>query len=175
MTPPRSSALSEARRAQLEALAEETAASIFAWLDLDTDADLKSIGDEVLSALLRAEASPHSALPAETPRLEQSDIEALRQATRWADERVSVAGCSIDSVTANERDKARHLRAMNVAANLLEWLKPVGARVPATWSEFGDGHDYSRTGKHDPNQCRICLRQLRQAGRGRAARQRTGR
>ncbi len=92
--------------------------------------------------------------------MEQSDIDALRQAIRWADERVSVAGCSIDSVAANEREKARHLQAMTVAANLLEWLKPCGSRVPAAWSEFGDGHDYSRTGKHDPQQCRPCLRHV---------------
>lgn len=30
-------------------------------------------------------------------------------------------------------------------------------RLPSAWSEFGDGHDYSRTGKHDPNACRFCL------------------
>jgi hypothetical protein len=94
------------------------------------------------------------------PRLEQTDVDALRQAIRWADERVSVAGCSIDSVRANEREKAAHLQAMKVAANLLEWLKPVGSRVPSTWTEWGDGHDYSRTGKHDPQQCRTCLRHI---------------
>jgi hypothetical protein len=33
-----------------------------------------------------------------------------------------------------------------------------GARVPSAWSEFGDGHDYSRTGKHDPLNCRSCLK-----------------
>ena len=31
-------------------------------------------------------------------------------------------------------------------------------RVPSAWSEWGDGHDYSRTGKHDPNECRKCLK-----------------
>jgi hypothetical protein len=33
-------------------------------------------------------------------------------------------------------------------------------RVPSAWSECGDGHDYSRTGKHDPNDCRFCLRHV---------------
>lgn len=31
-------------------------------------------------------------------------------------------------------------------------------RIPSAWSEWGDGHDYSRTGKHDPQNCRQCLR-----------------
>jgi hypothetical protein len=31
-------------------------------------------------------------------------------------------------------------------------------RQPSAWSEFGDGHDYSRTGRHDPLNCRLCLR-----------------
>ena len=31
-------------------------------------------------------------------------------------------------------------------------------RIPSAWTEFGDGHDYSRSGKHDPGQCRWCLR-----------------
>lgn len=31
-------------------------------------------------------------------------------------------------------------------------------RIPSAWTEFGDGHDYSRTGKHDPNNCRVCFR-----------------
>jgi hypothetical protein len=92
--------------------------------------------------------------------MSQSDVDALRQAIRWADERVLVAGCSIESVQTNERDKAKHLQAMKVAANTLEWLQPCGSRVPAAWSEFGDGHDYSRTGKHDPQQCRPCLRHV---------------
>jgi hypothetical protein len=33
-------------------------------------------------------------------------------------------------------------------------------RLPCAWSEFGDGHDYSRTGKHDPGNCRKCLRHV---------------
>jgi hypothetical protein len=32
-------------------------------------------------------------------------------------------------------------------------------REPSAWSTFGDGHDYSRTGKHDPLNCRPCLRE----------------
>lgn len=39
----------------------------------------------------------------------------------------------------------------------------VADRVPSAWSEFGDGHDYSRTGKHDPNNCRYCLRLVGQS------------
>jgi hypothetical protein len=35
---------------------------------------------------------------------------------------------------------------------------PLDERIPSAWTEFGNGHDYSRTGKHDPGQCRWCLR-----------------
>lgn len=35
------------------------------------------------------------------------------------------------------------------------------SREPSAWSEWGDdGHDYSRTGKHDPNECRYCLKHV---------------
>jgi hypothetical protein len=43
-------------------------------------------------------------------------------------------------------------------------------RQPSAWSEFGDGHDYSRTGRHDPLNCRPCLRQERDALREEIAR-----
>jgi hypothetical protein len=33
--------------------------------------------------------------------------------------------------------------------------------TPSAWGAFGDGHDYSRTGKHDPLNCRFCLRDER--------------
>jgi hypothetical protein len=42
-------------------------------------------------------------------------------------------------------------------------------RLPSAWSEFGDGHDYSRTGKHDPNACRLCLQAELARLRGEAA------
>jgi hypothetical protein len=50
--------------------------------------------------------------------------------------------------------KAWHLRADTPPVAVS--LDP--HRLPSAWSEFGDGHDYSRTGKHDPNACRFCLR-----------------
>lgn len=31
--------------------------------------------------------------------------------------------------------------------------------APSAWTWFGDGHDYSRTGKHDPLVCRVCMRE----------------
>lgn len=36
----------------------------------------------------------------------------------------------------------------------------INERIPSAWSEWDDGHDYSRTGKHDPNDCRWCLRKV---------------
>lgn len=52
----------------------------------------------------------------------------------------------------------------HIGRALRERTQPVAAladeRPPSAWSEFGDSHDYSRTGKHDPNNCRECLRIL---------------
>lgn len=76
MTQPRSSALSEVRRAQLEALAQEIAHAIGIHDDTIFEVDdcmgfNVSLAKQIaLDALLRAEASPPAALPAETPRAE---------------------------------------------------------------------------------------------------------
>jgi len=43
-------------------------------------------------------------------------------------------------------------------SKFLDHERDQGQRQPSAWSEFGDGHDYSRTGKHDPLHCRHCLR-----------------
>ncbi len=89
MTPPRSSALSEARRAQLEACrtivraedAAERLIGMFTWSDVcrwsENDGDIAYDYARATAhlcrlaldaeALLRAEASPPAALPAETP------------------------------------------------------------------------------------------------------------
>ena len=67
---------SDARRAQLEALAKETAmhASGGAWRgiawSLMTPNEQRAATVVILDALLRADASPPAALPAETPRAE---------------------------------------------------------------------------------------------------------
>ena len=83
MTPPRAS---DARRAQLEALAQEIVDDLFVngagqqadRLVLTTRVVTHDLGgwgkgpmrDRILDALLRADASPPAALPAETPRAE---------------------------------------------------------------------------------------------------------
>jgi hypothetical protein len=96
MTPPRSSALSKARREQLDACrtivrAEEAAERLigmFTWSDVcrwsENDGDIAYDYARATAhlcrlaldaeALLRAEASPPAALPAETPRAETCDI-----------------------------------------------------------------------------------------------------
>lgn len=53
-------------------------------------------------------------------------------------------------------------------SHLVEQPSPAGegaqetpnSRIPSAWADFGDGHDYSYTGKHDPNSCRWCLRDV---------------
>jgi len=54
--------------------------------------------------------------------------------------------------------KYRTEAAEGEVARLNESLQRQGSRMPTAWGEFGDGHDYSRTGKHDPLMCRYCLK-----------------
>jgi hypothetical protein len=57
--------------------------------------------------------------------------------------------------------KAEFISTLREAAAALQVLeRERDGRVPSAWSECGDGHDYSRTGKHDPNDCRFCLRHV---------------
>jgi hypothetical protein len=100
--------------------------------------------------------------PESSPAERAETIDALCSKLRWLAE--ILTGRRQFNSQVSETELTGVVEAMQQAADLLVSLHGQQAsreqeREPSAWSTFGDGHDYSRTGKHDPLNCRPCLRE----------------